>query len=239
MKETQEPFSRGYWKITITSFLLVLLSAGVSYSSLIGSVNQIPELVSEVFSQEIVGSRHVDVRMIAILLTMAGGLLFLSLLIKLVLDILLENPLEVGADRMMIIAMEAEKPIMLASLAHAFDANYLGTVKTMFMKRFFRDMWLLLFVVPGIIKGYEYMMIPYLMAENPYQSSKELFEKSKAMMKGNKLQAFKIDLYFIPLKILGLITMGLMNVFYVGPKKNLVMANFYLKLKEQNKGGEK
>ncbi|MCQ2501028.1 MAG: DUF975 family protein [Lachnospiraceae bacterium] len=238
MHETKDPFSRAYWKITTSSFLLLMLSAGMSYSSLIGSVNQIPELIRNVASQEFTSGRRLDFRMIVILLTMIGGMLILSLMVKFLIDILLDNPLEVGGARMMLNAMESDKPVMLASLAYAFDADYLGTVKVMFLKRFFRDMWLLLLVVPGIMKHYEYMMIPYLLAENPYMSSKEAFAKSKQLMTGHKMKAFLIDLYFVPLQLLGIITLGLMTVFYVAPKKNLVIADFYKKIKEEREGEE-
>lgn len=236
MQITKEPFRRGYWKITFASFLMILMSAGVSYSTLIGSVNEIPELIQNVIYNEFSGNKGMNVQMIAVLLTMVGGLLLLSCLVKLLLDIFLENPLAVGADRMMIMAMDPEKPIMLSNLAHAFDSDYLNTVKVVFLKRFFTDMWCLLLIIPGIIKGYEYMLIPYLLAENPYQTPEEVFKKSKQMMRGYKRKAFLLDLYFIPWSILGFLTMGIMSVFYVAPKKNLVTAAFYLKIKEINKG---
>lgn len=36
-------------------------------------------------------------------------------------------------------------------------------------------LWLLLLVVPGIIKAYEYSMIPCLLAENPNITTDEAF----------------------------------------------------------------
>ena len=45
----------------------------------------------------------------------------------------------------------------------------------MFMKDLFTFLWTLLFIIPGIIKGYEYMMIPYLLAENPDMSRQDAF----------------------------------------------------------------
>ena len=37
-------------------------------------------------------------------------------------------------------------------------------------------LWGLLFVIPGIVKSYEYKMIPYILAENPGLSMSRVFE---------------------------------------------------------------
>ncbi|MDO4491958.1 MAG: DUF975 family protein [Lachnospiraceae bacterium] len=236
MKETKEPLRRAYWKITVTTVILMMLAAAVSYSALVGTINEIPGLFQRVIANEFSGERTLDFRMVAVVLTMVGGMLMLSLIIKLFLNIFLENPLLVGADKMMLSALEPGEPVVLASLAHAFDSDYLNSVKVMFLKRLFRDLWMLCLIVPGIIKGYEYMLIPYLLAENPYQTWHEVFAKSKQMMKGYKKKAFLIDLYFIPWSILGLLTMGILTVFYIEPKKTLVKADFYLKVKSMYEG---
>ena len=44
----------------------------------------------------------------------------------------------------------------------------------------------LLLIIGGIIKTYEYRMIPYILSENPDISRTRAFEISKQMMKGNK-----------------------------------------------------
>ena len=46
---------------------------------------------------------------------------------------------------------------------------------------------------------------------------KEAFEKSRQMMKGNKWAAFVLDLSFIGWSLLGIITFGLVNIFFAGP----------------------
>ncbi len=45
-------------------------------------------------------------------------------------------------------------------------------------------------IIPGIVKSYEYKMIPYILAENPQISRKRAFEISKNMMDGEKWNAF-------------------------------------------------
>ena len=93
----------------------------------------------------------------------------------------------------------------------------------------------LLFIIPGIIKQYEYMMIPFLLAENPQMNRKEAFEKSRQMMKGNKWAAFVLDLSFIGWSLLGIITFGLVNIFFAGPYQYLTQSQLYFRLKEQQK----
>lgn len=231
--ETTAPLKKGYWKIMAVSFLMIMLSFGLSSTSVVDSLNELPPLVKSLTANEMTSHQQLNTEMIAMLLTLTGGMLLLSLMIKLVIDVFFEYPLEVGANKMFVTAVSGEKPPMLADLAFAYDADYINTVKVLFLKRLFRDLWMLLFFVPGVIKGYEYRMIPYLLAEDPYLEHKEAFAKSKQMMKGWKKKAFLMDLYFIPLHLFGLLTLGIVEVFYVAPRYNLAKANFYLKIKEQ------
>lgn len=81
--------------------------------------------------------------------------------------------------------------------------RYRNSVKIMFSMNLKIFLWSLLFIVPGIIKTYEYLMIPYLLAENPEISSTEAFAKSKEMMEGYKWFAFTLRLSFIGWFLLG------------------------------------
>ena len=58
-------------------------------------------------------------------------------------------------------------------------------------------------------------MIPYILAENPNLSRKEVFLLSKEMMRGQKWKAFVFDISFIGWWLLGLITLGILVIFYV------------------------
>ncbi len=238
MEATEAAFKKSYGKVAAASFLLVMLSYGVSSSSLIRSINQIPELVQEIVTNEFAAGRNWDFRMVAVLLTMAGGMLLLSLLVKFLLDVFLENPLRIGADKMMLDALGDEQPVKLASLAFAFDADYINTVRVMFFRSLFLNLWTMLLIVPGMVKSYEYLLIPYLMSENPYQTSKEAFQKSRELMHGYKRKAFLLDLYFLPWQLLGIFTLGVLNIFYVEPKRNLVKAELYRMIKENSRKGE-
>lgn len=66
----------------------------------------------------------------------------------------------------------------------------------MFLKEFFLSLWALT-IVGGIIKYYEYSMIPYILAENPKLKRKDVFKLSKELMRGHKWELFKIDISMI------------------------------------------
>ena len=90
---------------------------------------------------------------------------------------------------------------------------------------------LLLLVIPGIVKAYEYRLVDYLLAENPALSSAEACEQSRALMDGNKWNAFVLDLSFIGWNILSLLTLGLVGLFYVSPYENSTNAALYEELR--------
>lgn len=97
-------------------------------------------------------------------------------------------------------------------------------------KEIFSFLWWLT-IVGGIIKHYEYSMIPYILAENPSVTAKEAFALSKQMMKGQKWRAFTLDLSFVGWRILGLLTVGLLNIFYVNAYYTGTKTEYYMDLR--------
>ncbi len=156
------------------------------------------------------------------------GAWFIALMVR----IFVANPLEVGCKRYMAMAREV-KP-QFSEMGFAFRSCYLNIVKTMFLRDLYIFLWTLLLVVPGIIKAYEYRMVPYLMAEYPDMASEEAFRISREMMLGNKSEAFVMDLSFLGWNFLSAVTFGLVGIFYSGPYQMLTNAALYLVLKRTN-----
>ena len=92
------------------------------------------------------------------------------------------------------------------------SGNYGKLVLTMFLKQLYEGLWTLLLIVPGIIKHYEYLMIPYILAENPEMERQEAFLISKRMMMGQKMNAFVLDLTFIGWRILEMLSFGIVGI---------------------------
>ena len=74
-------------------------------------------------------------------------------------------------------------------------------------------LWSLLLIVPGFIAMYRYRMAWYIKCENPELSAVDCIERSKQMMEGYKMQAFKLDLSYV-LKILlaYMVTLGVASI---------------------------
>ena len=91
-------------------------------------------------------------------------------------------------------------------------------------------LWSLLFIIPGIIKAYEYSQVPLILAENPSIKCRRAFKISKAMTKGNKWHLFVLELSFI-LWVLGTIfTCGLLGIYFA-PYYQATFVEAYYKMK--------
>ena len=99
-----------------------------------------------------------------------GIIIFLA---GLALAFLVFAQLEVGCKRWLI-KNRTVNP-QFSEMTEGFRNGYLNIAKTMFLKSLYTSLWSLLFIIPGIVKMYEYRMIPYLLAENPNMSSSEAF----------------------------------------------------------------
>ena len=115
------------------------------------------------------------------------------------------------------------------------SGRYLNVVKIMFWKEIKVFLWSLLFVIPGIIKAYEYSMVPYILAENPQISCERAFELSKQMTKGEKWKIFVLDLSFIGWIIVGLLCCCVGQVF-VKPYIEATFAELYQVMREKAHG---
>lgn len=152
-----------------------------------------------------------------------------------VVSLFVVNVLTVGFYNYFIQSTETGRNAGIDALFSGFKGNYMNVVATMFFKGLFQFLWSLLFVIPGIIKSYEYCMVPYLAAEFPDKDRKELFAMSKQMMDGNKFDTFILGLSFIGWILLGLLPCGL-GLLFVIPYIQATMAELYLQLKEERLG---
>ena len=91
----------------------------------------------------------------------------------------------------------------------------------------------LLLIIPGIIKSYSYMLVPYILAENPHINRKRALQLSKEMMKGHKWEAFVFKFSFFWWILLGAFTGGLLNIFWVEPYIAASFAEYYTALKSE------
>ncbi len=155
-----------------------------------------------------------------------AGIATVVILIVLVAKVFVGNLLKMGGYRFFILNQTAQPGI--GTLLDGFrSGHYVNIVLTMFLRDLFTALWSLLLVVPGIVKHYEYLMVPYIIAENPVMDYKEAFQISKQMMDGEKMEAFIMDLSFLGWYLLSAVTCGLLAIFYVNPYVQASFAEMY------------
>lgn len=155
-----------------------------------------------------------------------AGIATVVILIVLVAKVFVGNLLKMGGYRFFILNQTAQPGI--GTLLDGFrSGHYVNIVLSMFLRDLFTTLWSLLLVVPGIVKHYEYLMVPYIIAENPAMDYKEAFQISKQMMDGEKMEAFIMDLSFLGWYLLSAVTCGLLAIFYVNPYVQASFAEMY------------
>ncbi len=146
--------------------------------------------------------------------------------VVLVVGILVSNVVQVGKKRYFLKKLHGLDETGIGELFSGFREGYWNLLLVMFLQKLFVFLWTLLLIVPGIVKTYEYYMIPYLLAENPYLSWEEAREKSCQMMDGHKFDVFVLEWSFIGWDLLGVLMCGIGNLF-VAPYKEAVYGELY------------
>ena len=87
-------------------------------------------------------------------------------------------------------------------------------------------LWMLLFIIPGIIAAFSYTMTFYIIADDDSVGALEAISRSKEMMRGNKWKLFCLGCRFIGWAILCLFTLGI-GFLWLGPYMSASTAEFY------------
>lgn len=93
--------------------------------------------------------------------------------------------------------------------------------------------WLLLLVIPGIVKTYSYILAPYILKDNPEMSAIDAISESRVLMDGHKFDLFFIHLSFILWIIGSALTFGILGL-YGGPYMYMTTASFYRMIKAKD-----
>lgn len=252
-ERAKEALKRNYWKIVLVSLIGMLIGGGLGSSGISGGGSDIRDMASdnvkEHFTEHenddvdwegaeaVLDDIQMDIRpqdIVAVAFTVIVVLIVAAIVlaIGIALDVLLLNPVQVGINRFMVKSLDDTARIV--EVGYTFDHNYKNGVKVMFFKDLYVVLWSLLFIVPGIYKAYQYRMVPYILGENPDMTYQEVLQRSKDMMDGQKWDAFVLDLSFILWHMLGGITCGLAEIFYVAPYVNLTDAALYSRLSRKD-----
>ena len=226
--------NRNYWRTVLVALVLMLVTSSIGSDG--SSLNTYTSTYKDIFNGDY---SPLGIEGFFSQLTLAGlstAISVFALAAVIALSVFLFRPLEVGGKRFMYNNLFA--PADPGELGFAFNSGYYGNiVETMFFRDLYVFLWTLLFIIPGIIKAYEYRMIPYLLAEDPSMDRREAFRISSAMMYGQKWDTFVLDLSFLGWDILALITFGILDIFYVSPYHSMTSAALYATLKNERASG--
>lgn len=232
----KQAFLRNYWKCFFVALMLSFLANSnfqVKWSG------EEASLYREQYGQTIVdvadeGNITIKYNHLPIVVGTVTVVSFLAVIAAFLLDIFVFNMVEIGGCRFFI--NNAQRQGNARDLLYAFDQrhSYLNMVKVQLYRQVSIILWTCLFIVPGLIKSYEYYMVPYLLAENPDLSRKEALALSKQMMQGHKMDIFVLELSFIGWMVLSSLTLGLVGYFFVNPYIHATKAEAYLALTQQD-----
>lgn len=120
-----------------------------------------------------------------------------------------------------------------------FKEDYGGNVLLMFLIELYTTLWSLLFIVPGIIKGYSYSLAMFIKSENPNIPASKAIDLSKRMTDGRKMDLFVLDLSFWGWFILSGLTLNILGILYVYPYYYAAKAFAYEEIKEEALANQK
>ena len=239
-------FKANYWRCVLVALILTLIVGGGAGAVGGGSGSSVAqhfqddqavslsldspgdELISQLDAAEEDNGGHLP----GILVAALAGFLGIVMIIGLLINIFLLNPLDVGCR--WFFTRNTKDKAELGEIAAGFERGYGRVVKTMFLTDLFLILWFCLLLVPGIIKCYSYRMVPYILADQPEMEGREAITRSREMMNGNKWRTFVLDLSFILWGLLSLITLGIVGIFYVNPYYQATNAELYQALKAES-----
>ena len=162
--------------------------------------------------------------MMKMIIAALGGAVIVSFL----LSVFVFNPVVVGLRQFFRQnATDSRTGLSRDNIGLAFSGNYTNVVAAMFTTGLFVFLWSLCFIVPGIIKSYSWRMVPYIIAEDPEITGTEARERSAEMMNGSKWESFVLDLSFLGWIILGVFTLGILNLVFTNPYKAATDAELF------------
>lgn len=90
-------------------------------------------------------------------------------------------------------------------------------------------------IVGAFVKHYSYLLVPYILAENPTITGEQAVLLSRKMMDGHKKEAFLLDLSMIGWDLLNVVTFGIAGIFYVNAYQTAVFTKYYAELRTLEK----
>ena len=158
-------------------------------------------------------------------------LIVCSLLLSFILWFFLGNLYQVISRRIFLEGRVYQKVPMQRFLFLLRIKKWTKTAWTMFVTTAFYSLWSLT-IVGALVKRYSYMLVPYIVAENPNIKTLDAINLSRRMMYGHKWECCKLELSYFGWMILGLFTLGITEILYSNPYKVATMTEYFVSLRK-------
>lgn len=230
-----------YWPAFVVSLIAVLVGggagAGRAGTNASRQGNASGDIAGELSSGDISGIfSGIDAPALGILAYAVTMIIIVFAIITILLVIFIGNPILVGQSRFY---MESRGLKASAGIGKVFwvfkSGHYLNVVKIMFLRDLYTVLWTFLLIIPGIIKSYEYSMIPFILSENPDADTRDVFALTKDMTTGQKFNLFLVDLSLIGWILLSVLTCGI-GIFFFMPYFNAIQAEIYAVMRGEING---
>ncbi len=144
-------------------------------------------------------------------------------------------PINVGYARLHT-NITKKDPEKIEDLIVGFSNNYLGNLVALLLRIILVLLWMLLLIIPGIIKSMAYALTEYILQDDDFKEDGfEALKLSEKMMSGHKAELFWLLLSFIGWILLVPFTLGLL-LFYVVPYISQTMSVYYQERKKEYLG---
>lgn len=141
-----------------------------------------------------------------LLLPIVKGILFYALIAAIV-SFIIGGVIELGLKRYFLNQHDGQQH-EFKDLFSQFS-NWGGAFCLRLLTSIYLALWSMLFVIPGIIKGYSYAMAPFIMTEHPEWGANECITQSRVIMDGHKFELFCLEISFIGWSIACIFTLGI------------------------------
>ena len=146
---------------------------------------------------------------------------------------ILEFFLTIGFTKFMVCLIKGREA-NFEMLFSKFDSSWKQTLVVYLLQMIWVAIYTILLIIPGIIKAISYSLVPFILAKGTDASASEVLDLSSKMMNGHKMDYFILNLSFIGWHILGIFTLGILELWII-PYQKTANAKFLNDIMENYK----
>lgn len=236
-KEARHSLKKHYWSKVLVAFIITF-DINIFFS-IFSSEAIFPLLKLREFDWEVI--KNVELQTLHTLIFehhFSDKTEFLVSLAVLLFEIFVLSVFRVGGTRYFIKSQKGNPSVSeILFLFRGENKAFKNIIAVELLKTVKIALWCLVFIIPGVIKAFDYVAVHYVLALCPHLKPKKALKVSTAMMKGNRIKFIFMELSFIGWDILEFLTFGILKHLYITPYKLMTHDEFFTKIK--NKGIKK